>query len=257
MKTITAETASGNTGAAAAPETVLVLHVKKGYEQREQHIRQMLQAHHLHFRFILDGDIADLTDQSLRCYFTGDIMSSTSAHTSCAMKHFLAYKHILEHHLKGALVLEDDAVLYKSFDRIYRACLSEIDMRGLKNALVSFEDSSLHLVPHSERKKGQYLYKHDRDRFTGAYYCTYEAAALIMHYVETHKCHLPIDRFHAALINLAGLNYYWCHPCIATQGTHSGCFRSSISTKSAQRQPYRRLSWPVKLAYRSVLAMLR
>ena len=235
----------------------LVLHVKVGYEQRESHIRRMMKAHQLSYRFILGGDIPDLTAETLRRYFTGERMASASAPASCAMKHFLAYEYILAHHLKGALILEDDAVLYKPFDRVFRACLKEIEMRGLKNALVSFEDSSLHLVPRSERKKGQYLYKHDRDRFTGAYYCTYDAAERIMQYVEAHRCHLPIDRFHTALIRRAGLNYYWCHPCIATQGTHSGRFCSSISTKSARRQRYRRITWPVKLAWWKAAALLR
>lgn len=236
---------------------VLVLHVKKGYEDREKHIEQMMRNHHLPYIFILDGDIPDLTEELVNQYFTGDTMRVIGPQSSCAMKHLLACQYILNHDLKGALILEDDMVLYENFNRVYEESLLEMEKRKLKNALISFEDSSLHFVPRSERKRGQHLYAHDRDRFAGAYYCSREAAQLILNYVEKHKCDLPIDCFHKALIQRAGLLYLWCHPCIATQGTHTGLFVSSISQKSAKRQKYRQRTWKLKLAYKKALSFFR
>ena len=46
-------------------KAVFVLHVKKGYEDREQHIKAMLQKMNIPFSWILDGDIADLTPEIL------------------------------------------------------------------------------------------------------------------------------------------------------------------------------------------------
>ena len=54
-----------------------------------------------------------------------------------------------------------------------------------------------------------------------------------------------------------GLNYYWCHPTIATQGTHNGLFASSICEQSANKQHYRSLTWKAKLAYKKFLYLLR
>lgn len=238
-------------------EKILVLHVKNGYEDRETHINQMMKEKDLPFSFILDGDMSDLTEETIREKFTGSVMDKVSPQTSCTMKHLFAYQYILDHQLKGALILEDDMVLYDNFVEVFEDCMNELERKAWQNALVSFEDSTLHFVPRSERRKGQFLYPKGKDRYAGAYYCTNDAARLILDYVASNKCDRPIDLFHTALIQRAGLNYLWCHPCIATQGTHTGLFVSSISQKSAKRQNYRRMTWQLKLLYKKALYFLR
>ena len=100
---------------AFTPPTLLVLHVRKGYEDREAHIRNQLNRRGLPFQFILDGDRDDLSPEVLDRYFTGQ-MHQPSAATSCAMKHLLACQYIIGHELEGAVVLEDDMILYKNFE---------------------------------------------------------------------------------------------------------------------------------------------
>ncbi|WP_153881082.1 hypothetical protein [Bacteroides uniformis] len=42
-------------------EKVLVLHVKKGYEERARHIEQMLHEKGIEFEYVTDGDKPDIT----------------------------------------------------------------------------------------------------------------------------------------------------------------------------------------------------
>lgn len=238
-------------------EKILVLHVKKGYEDRGRHMEQMLTKRGLSFTYVLDGDIPDLVGDDVKRLFSGPDMGRMGAQTSCGMKHLLAYRYILDHQLKGALILEDDMLLFKNFEKVFATCMRELEVRKLKNAILSFEDSSLRFVPRSERRRGQHLYAHDRDRYAGAYYCTREAAQLILDYVEEHTCHIPIDLFHAYLIEHTDLNYYWCHPCIATQGTQTGLFGSSTSERDRKKQKHKRRTWRMRLAYKKFVTLFR
>ena len=83
-------------------EKVYVLHVKKGYEDRDLHIRKMLGNMNIPFQYILDGDMTDLSIDSLSAYFRNDMLSITPA-TSCSMKHILAYQHMIDNHIQQAL----------------------------------------------------------------------------------------------------------------------------------------------------------
>lgn len=231
------------------PIKVFVLHVRKGYEDREEHIRQMLGVMNIDFEFLLDGDMDDLTPEVLDRYFTGKMRQVTPA-VSCAMKHLLVCEQIVNRKLPGAIVLEDDMVLYKNFSKVFDECMEEMRREGVNEALINFEDSALRFVPGSQRQRKRHLYLAKKDRFAGCLYLTYATAKKILNYVNVYKCDTAIDIFHRQLITRIGLRYYWCHPCIATQGTHNGMFPSSISEKSAKKQRYRARVWHMKLCYK-------
>lgn len=235
---------------------VLVLHVRQGYEDRERHIRQMMDKEGIAFEFILGGDKDELTDDVLNRYFTGEMKQVSNA-TSCTMKHLLACQYVVDHQLPGALVLEDDMILYRNFKPVFAACMQEIAQRQLPSPLISFEDSALKFVPGSQRQPGRHLYPARSDRFAGCLYYSQDCAREILDYVEQHRCDLPVDLLHRALIERIGLHYYWCHPTIATQGTHNGLFASSINEQSARKQRYRAITWKAKLAYKKLLYLLR
>lgn len=235
---------------------ILVLHVKKGYEERETFMRDMLGKAGLDFEFILDGDVDDLTPEVLDRYFTGE-MKQAAPYTSCTMKHLLACEYVLEHRLPGALVLEDDMILYKNFRKVFAECMEETERDHIESPLINFEDSALRFVPGSQRRKGKHLYRAARDRFAGCYYLSHGAARKIMDYVYEHRCDKISDLFHQSLISRIGLAYYWCHPCTATQGTHNGLFPSSLNELSASKQRYRANTWKLKLAYKKLIYLFR
>lgn len=231
---------------------ILILHVKKGYEDREAHMRREMGKIGADFEFILDGDMADFTDETLQKYFAPKIAKVT-AFNSCSLKHLLACKYILDHDLPGALVFEDDMILYDNFVRVFNECMDEIDRRGLDSPLINFEDSALRFVPRSQRRKGQHLYPATRGRFAGSLYYSHGVAKQLVDYVEKNKFDFSIDVLQGELIHRIGLKYYYCHPCIATQGTHNGLFASSISSISANKQRYRACMWQLKLAFKKLV----
>lgn len=234
--------------------SVLVIHVSKGYEERLKHIERLSALHRFKYTLILDGDKDTLTASMLSKWFSEDMLKPSGA-VSCAYKHLLAYRHIIENSLPGALILEDDVVLFRKFNETFNRSLKELSDRGITQALISYEDSRLRFVERSRRIKGQLLYDADKDRFAACYYITHEAAQLLLDKAEQDKIHQPIDIFHASCIKEFGLNYMWCQPAIASQGTNYGKFASGISTKHYSR--YSGLKWKIKLNYRKLLYFLR
>lgn len=241
---------------AAITEKVLVLHVKKGYEERAEHIEKMLAKLHIPFEYILDGDVPDLTQEILDKYFEPgkEGLYGYTPRTSCSYKHFLAYEYILRNNLKGALILEDDIILGKKFIPVFNKCMEEFETMPIDDILISFEDSRLRFVPRSQRRAGKYIYKGDKDRMAGAYYISNGAARQVMEYVAANKCDRPIDLLHGFLIKKIGFPYYWCQPTIATQGSFSGKFHSSLSPK---KEFCIWASWKFKLNYKKLLYYFR
>lgn len=240
----------------AVPAKVFVLHVRKGYEDRAAFMESSLGKLGIRFDYLLEGDKDDLNDEILDRWFAGELHGVTSA-TSCALKHLLAYRRILDEGLDGALILEDDISLSRKFTALFSACMAEKEARGIGDMVLSFEDTSLLYVAGSIRKKGQHIYPAVRDRYTGCYYITAGCARMILDYVEAHKCHLPIDRYHTFLIDAIGLPYYWSHPTEATQGSKNGQFGSSISVRDFNRRAYLGITRPLKVAYKKLLYRFR
>lgn len=241
----------------AITEKVFVLHVRQGYEDRAEHIDSMMTRLQIPFEYLLDGDICDLTPDVLDKYFKRDgalRKDNLLAQLSCAYKHLLVYERILKNNWKGALILEDDIILQKDFATIFNNCMREYEAMPTSDILISFENSRLRFVPRSQRVKGKYLYKGTKDRMTGAYYISNGAAKRIIDYLSENKCDLPIDLLHCFLIRQQDFPYYWCQPTIATQGSFTGKFHSSISTK---KRLGIKISWKFKLAYKKLLYFLR
>lgn len=233
---------------------VFVLHIKHGYEYRAEHIQNMMSALRIPFEFILDGDIADLNEKILDAYFKTPMMHNFCARASCSYKHLLAYNQILKSGLDGALILEDDIILHHDFPEIFNKCMRELHLLKNDTAIISFEDSRLRFVPRSERVRGKYLYEGKKDRMAGAYYITKAAAKVIVDYVKSNKFDRPIDLLHAHLLDQNKITYYWCQPTVATQGSFSGKFGSSISTKKEYAAS---LVWLFKLNYKKLLYEFR
>lgn len=82
----------------------------------------------------------------------------------------------------------------------------------------------------------------------GAYYISQNTAKLILKQINLEKLNLPIDGFHEYLLQRNVLNYYWCEPTIAKQGSHNGQFLSGISEKNTTA--FRRLLWRLKYFYK-------
>lgn len=219
-----------------------------------------MQRHPFPFEYILEGDVEAMSKQDFHTYFTEKevekgVRMNMSNVTSCALKHLLAYERIIAENRPGALILEDDVILSKDFDNVFQQTLAEYrEMYTAQPVIISYEDTRLRFVPRSKRQKGRFLYPGDRDRMAAAYFINRNAAQVILHEAKTTKCHLPIDLYHRHLLGLGKLCYLWCQPTIASQGSFTGLFPSTLSEKT---QFMERIIWMCKLAYKKILYNLR
>lgn len=245
------------------PGTVFVAHVKDGYDERERHIRAMLGDAGVPFEFMLDGDIADITPARRAAYFSPGLSIPLSAQ-SCALKHILICEEIVKRGLPGALVLEDDICLSPRFPAIFTRSMEELPLYERPDGnpesaplpvMISYEDTRLRFVERSRREKGRVLYPGDRDRMTGCYYINRAGAEAILQSIRTNGgLNMPIDLYHAWMLRCGNLRYLWCHPTIATQGSHTGKFRSTLNFDKTFIDE--RL-WLLKRLYRRLLYYLR
>lgn len=232
----------------------LVVHAAS-LKARGEHMERMLSRMGIDYEFIREGDLDALDSQLMSRFFKdGETLQPTARH-SCATKHFLACEYIVNHDLEGALVLEDDIVLHDNFKSVYAQSLDEL-RSNYKDcpAIISYEDSSLRFVPRSQRRRGRLLYPATKGRMAGCYYMSRRCAEIILHDLATNKCDATdADTYHYELLQRGLIVYLWCQPTIATQGTFSGAFRSSL----ADDGPFVRWRWLFKKNYKKLLYWLR
>jgi len=210
-----------------------IIHVR-GNTLRENYIKNELKNKKLEVEFILDGNIEDLRDDFLNKYFENEMLEK-SARTSCATKHILAYKKIMEQNDNWVLVLEDDMKFYDNFEENLKEIIEEIKEKNIKNAMISLEDSNLRYVARSEKKKNTYLYKKNKGRLAGAYLIDKEGARSILDYVERKKMNLPIDWVHNQIAQEGCIDIYWSDLILACQGSNSGDVPSLLSEKKNKK----------------------
>jgi len=237
--------------------TVLVIHAKH-LTDRKKHMEQQLRNWPGHVEYILDYDKSELTDDVIKTYIQpGCELDNKSGATSCAIKHLLACQYIVDHQLEGALVLEDDIVLHPHFVDDFEQTMEEYHRKYReKPVLISYEDSSLQFIPRSRRVKGKWLYEapHGRVRFTGALYYSNKVALAILSEVYANKCNIAIDHFHMNLYRKGIIYSLWCEPCLATQGSFTGAFISSIGGQVRAFEYYR---WKLKYTYKRLVYWFR
>jgi glycosyl transferase family 25 len=105
-----------------------IIHVKKGYEDRERSIIEQFARLGMACEWILDYDIADLSPEVLDRYqYRGRKLGP--AEISCSLKHIGAWEKIAAGSSAGAFVFEDDVLIdlqrFKAgFTRCCTACSS-------------------------------------------------------------------------------------------------------------------------------------
>lgn len=237
---------------------ILVIHVR-GNGTRRRYIQEQLDTLGYPYHFILDGNVEDLTPDIIDRYFSdngkADTMYGAFPRTSCAYKHILAMKYILDHGLEGALIVEDDLRLKGNFKEVLMKGMEEYQKNYKQEPFIAnYEESSLMFVPRSMRRNGQVLYRATRDRFAGCIYVNAIAARAILQYIDRHKSAYASDMLHNHLIRQDIINYYWSHPCIACQCSCDGSMPTMIPTRP---RPLKRLKWLYKKVYKHFLYWMR
>ena len=207
-----------------------IIHVSDAYERKE-HIAKQIANKNLSHQYITDGDMSTLNKTILNNYFA-EKMHAVDPRTSCAYKHILAYKKIINSQDEYALILEDDITLSSEFEKNLQAINDEINNNNHSSFFISIEDSNLKYVEKSIRKPDVYLYPKSKGRLAGAYIIDYKTAESILNYIEKYKCDQPIDWFHNTMAKNKAFDIYWSHPTIACQGSLRGNLKSLIDGKS-------------------------
>ena len=88
----------------------------------------------------------------------------------------------------------------------------------------------------------------------GAYFINKHAAKAILDDLQANRCDRAIDLYHYQLIEEKVIDYLWCHPTLATQGTATGAFETSLS---ANKKHLRKLSWLFQKNYKLLLYWFR
>lgn len=237
---------------------ILVIHVR-GNEERKAFIQKQLDKLGFPYHYILDGNISDLTPTILNKYFVDDGKADTMygpfPRTSCAYKHILAMQYIIDNQLAGALIIEDDLRFYNHFKYFFLKSMEEYEKKYTDIPFIAnYEESSLLLVPRSQRKRGTILYPAQRDRYAGCYYLSRKASTVILEYITKFKSNTTSDGLHYKLVKDNKIKYFWSHPCLACQCSCDGSMPTMIPTRP---RPLKRLKWFYKRLYKHLLYYLR
>lgn len=243
-----------------SPGGIFVVHVSKGFEARGEHMERMLRSFGVDFEYMLRGDLDEITPDIKSRYFTPDAEMTPGAF-SCSLKHIFICEEIVRRGLPGALVLEDDITLHRNFPAVFARSMAELKdwqteaRKTGRGVIVNYEDTRLRFVERSRREKGRVLYKGDRDRMTGCFYMDRAAAQTLLDCMEKEggMCE-PIDLYHKHLLRQGKLFYLWCQPTVATQGSHSGMFRSGVASDVPR---FKAVLWRLQRVYKKLLYELR
>jgi glycosyl transferase, family 25 len=230
-------------------DKIFVVHVV-GNEERLRHINKQLSGIETEIEFMLRGNKADLNDEILNKYFTGTFRK-ISSEVSCAYKHILIFEEMIRQNISRALILEDDIILYPDFIKDFNTTIEELEISGLTDVFVSYENSTFDIIPEHRLIKGKYLYRKTRTRCTGAYLIDLSAARKIISYTHKHKIEKPIDWHLNAILNHDIISAYWCHPPLAEQASHNGCLDSVIDRK--KKGILRKTGWYLKKVWKEKL----
>lgn len=205
-----------------------IIHVKKGYEDRERSITEQFFRLGMTCEWVLDYDIPDLSPAVLDRYkYHGKKLGP--AEISCSLKHIAAWERIAAGTSEGAFVFEDDVLLdLKRFRQLTAAAIEEFQTGSRTVGYISLGDGCAMYVPWTKTRKGQMLYPAEQVRATDSYWITRETAVERLAWIAEHGFALPADHLINKIDNELAIPILWMAPTVVTQGSHTGRFASQI-----------------------------
>lgn len=220
-----------------------VCHVKTHLD-REQHVTSEFGRRGVPVHFFLDFDIPDLTDIHYRQFPT----TLTPAAFSLTLKHIHIWKAFIASDLPYCLIFEDDVLLNPDFNSRLADCIAELG-DPQRAAVVYLGNGGNYYTAQSKLEPGRNLYPGPHSRCTDAYLITRSAASARCKWFHENRLVRPVDHLVNVADREAGVEVLWFERPVVEQGTHTGLFQSTISSK---RRPLwlRRIEWQLKKARR-------
>lgn len=229
-----------------------VIHVKKGYEDRERSVVEQFSRLGMKFEWVLEYDIPDLNQEVFARYgYHGTKLHP--AEISCSLKHIAAWEKIAAGTGEGAFVFEDDVLLdRKRFKPLATAAIEEFlaDSSGL--GYISLGDGCAMYVPWTRIKRGRLLYPAEQVRATDSYWLTRETARAQLAWIREHGFRFPADHLLNKIDNELAIPIRWMAPTVVTQGSHTGRFASQIQAWD-RGELKEKVKWVVKKIRRKYL----
>ena len=229
-----------------AVDAVFVITCKKGFEDRRRSIERQFGQRNIPFEYILDHDVADLSQEYIAERFNADTLRKVDM--SIISKHFEICKIVVERKLKNVLVFEDDIVFLEAFDEHIEDILAEA--KTIKGDFCVYFSNACHLyVAPQLIKKGKHIYPGNKCRAADSFYMNYGAALKRWEYFKNNKIFEPIDITFNHVDPSIGVDFLWTEKILIEQGSMNGLFDSSLETRK-KKSLYRKMRWNLDCFYK-------
>lgn len=218
-------------------DRIYVINVR-AFEDRRRHVTAELARFGLEGEFVHEWDAEDITPEVDARYFDSSTLSR--GQKSCALKHVAVLRRIVERAERLALVLEDDVVLDRDFERGVRDAVGESSMIESPHVVYIGSGGNFY-TPRSRMRPGQRLYAAERGRFTDSYIIGASTARLRLSWIDSHHMSRPIDNEFDAMDRVSDVEMLWLEPPVVEQGSKNGLFQTVL--EAAPSRPVQRLKF--------------
>lgn len=231
-----------------------VLHVKAGFEEREESILSQFSRLNLPLEWVLDHDIPEISQDILRKYkYRGTLRDQE---VSCCLKHIAAWERVAAGNQPGGFVFEDDILIDQHrFNMVTQAALGEFEARSPDGeGCICFGDGCALYVPWTKTRQGVYLYPAEYVRAADSYWLARKSAQRMLDRVMRQGFgNRSADHMIDLLCADLNVPIFWTAPSVVTQGSHNGRFRSSIQLQERGTRLGKEIEWLVKRIRRKYL----
>lgn len=205
---------------------IFVIHYDKLVERKKCIINQM-KKFNLDFEFVSNHGKENISLEEKKKF-----RRITDAEISLMLHHIECLKQIsLENDNEYALILEDDVLLNKDFNKLLEIYIKQLpadwDMLFIGNGC------NLH-IPQELLTNNQFIYKKDvyqgASRCADSYLITKKCAKFIFEKFQqpNYMVLTPYDIWLNNVMRHNKLNIYWSEPTIVEQGSENGIYKSSL-----------------------------
>ena len=204
----------------------------KTFKDRHSHICVQAERHNLKLQFIWDYDADTLSTEDIARV---DAEKLPPKSISTVLKHIEAQRKLVASGDRFALVLEDDAVLFPEFSATINRILTSEHLPS--EPFLLFAGGADNKVTEAFLKaKPTDLVKHPLST-AEAYIIERSAAERRLEWCSENRIDKPADHFLTWIDQRLGISQYWTGIPLATQGSITGQFKTSLDASRAKHSP--------------------
>lgn len=204
----------------------------KTFKDRHSHICVQAERHNLKLQFIWDYDADTLSTEDIARV---DAEKLPPKSISTVLKHIEAQRKLVASGDRFALVLEDDAVLFPEFSATINRILTSEHLPS--EPFLLFAGGADNKVTEAFLKaKPTDLVKHPLST-AEAYIIERSAAERRLEWCSENRIDKPADHFLTWIDQRLGITQYWTGVPLATQGSITGQFKTSLDASRAKHSP--------------------